>query len=97
MLNREDSNKILKGVKVIVFATTLSMLNPINANANKNIVEIEDNSVNNDYGISIGLITSSCLLIGIYNITTSKKRKDKKENYKTVEERKKELRKKYTK
>lgn len=33
MLRKEDSNKILKGIKTIVFATGLTLLNPINVEA----------------------------------------------------------------
>lgn len=64
MLRRKDSNKILKKVKVVLFATSLSLLNPINVSA----TSIEDASIekNNDFGQDD--LLKICIAGGIVNI-----------------------------
>lgn len=51
MLRREDSNKILKRVKVVLFATSLSLLNPINVDA-KEIVPQQTHEENNELDVT---------------------------------------------
>lgn len=44
MLKREDSNKVLKGVKAVVFAASLSLLNPVDVEAAEVTIQTtEDN------------------------------------------------------
>lgn len=60
MLKREDSNKILKTVKVILFATSLSLLEPVAVNAEEiNKIEIKENTdfENIVFYTSLGMVT----------------------------------------
>lgn len=72
MLKREDSNKILKGVKVFLFATSLSLLNPINVKAQEITTqeEILENTENSEGLLVIGISTICVpiIMIGIASL-----------------------------
>lgn len=60
MLKREDSNKVLKTVKIILFATSLSLMEPIDVNgADINQVESNENDNQNNiiFYTSLGIVT----------------------------------------
>lgn len=62
-LDRKKSNQVLKGIKVVLFATGLSLLNPINVEA-KETTKIEEikELLDNPYLICAGSILGSALL-----------------------------------
>lgn len=64
MLRKEDSNKILKRVKVVLFATSLSLLNPINVDAaTTQDVQIEES---NNFGKED--LLNICIAGGVVNL-----------------------------
>ena len=57
MLNKKESNDIIKSIKMVVFATGISLLNPINASAQE-LCETEvvvDNNINPDIILKFSL------------------------------------------
>ena len=48
MLRKDDSNKVLKGVKAIIFATSLSLLNPVGVEAAENLQQVQDKIVSDE-------------------------------------------------
>lgn len=77
MLRREDSNKVLKGVKAIVFATTLSILNPVNIYAVETSQQTQEANYQIDkknlVNITLGLaLVTSLGVITVYNYKLNK-------------------------
>ena len=63
MLRREDSNKLLKHLKVILFATGLSLLNPINVKAQEITHQevIEENTENSEDDLGLFIIGTATI------------------------------------
>jgi len=85
MLKKEESNKLLKGIKTIVFATGLTLLNPINVEAN-NITpqQVEDNQYLTKEIVETtvcGTLLISLAGITIYALNLRKKSKDYNRDY----------------
>ena len=83
MLRKEDSNKVLKGIKTVVFTTGLTLLNSVNVEAK----EINPATINNmqitPLIVGVGLSGSLAIsLIGIA-IHAHKLNKNNKQNYNT--------------
>jgi len=78
MLRKEDSNKVLKGIKTLIFTTGLSFLNTINVEA-KEINSTQFIRENGEItpllaGIAIGgIFTLSFIGTAIYNHNLNKK------------------------
>ena len=67
MLKREDSNKVLKGMKIVVFAAGLSLLNPVNVEAEEETKQtIEDNLETKK--IMVGTTMCGTLIISLAGI-----------------------------
>lgn len=64
MLNKKESNNIIKSIKMITFATGISLLNPINVSAQElcETEVIEDSSINPDIVLKFSL--GSIILVG---------------------------------
>lgn len=72
MLRREDSNKILKGIKAVVFAGALSLSCPMNVEAQE--VVYEQQEATNDYPsplvIFMNVTGGSIALLGLITLIT---------------------------
>ena len=88
MLRKEDSKKVLRGVKAIVFATSLSLLNPVSVEANQVVSQVvqEENDLSKQVGLVVFLFSGvtgvmiSSNIMWIYNNILIKKHIDNIEN-----------------
>lgn len=75
MLRKDDSNKVLKGVKAIVFATSLSLLNPVSVEAMETSLQLENVDFDKKTLVNtcLGLAFATSLgFITVYNYKLSK-------------------------
>lgn len=71
MLRREDSNKVLKGIKAVVFATGLTFLSSMNVEAQEMNQEeiVEEMNENNNQSSSVVLYTTVFSILAIGGIS----------------------------
>lgn len=83
MLRREDSNKILKGAKVILFATSFSLLNPVSVQAQEaNTKPLEEclTEDNRNLYLNIAAISSLAGAVGGICLGLKYKKDEKNQN-----------------